>query len=243
MTAKPWRKKRIIGNCTLYLADAVELVPKLKPADHWLMDPPYEAAMHQAKDHAAARGLRIDGGPEAKPLGFDGIDDLRPELVRLAAENCSGWFLAFCSPEGIGHWADHINESVMRYKRACFWHKPDSAPQFNGQGPAFAVEAFVAAWNGKGHARWNGGGKRNLWSVNTNAPDRDGRHTTEKPWRLMAELLQDFTAKWQTVLDPVMGSGSTLVACQKLGRYGVGIEVDPDSFEIACERVWKARYE
>jgi len=43
-----------------------------------------------------------------------------------------------------------------------------------------------------------------------------------------------------TILDPFMGSGTTLVACQKLGRYGIGIEIDPDYFEIACRRVDEA---
>ena len=34
-----------------------------------------------------------------------------------------------------------------------------------------------------------------------------------------------------------MGSGTTLVACQRLGRSGTGIELDPDYFDIACERI------
>ena len=37
-----------------------------------------------------------------------------------------------------------------------------------------------------------------------------------------------------------MGSGTTLVACQKLGRSGIGIEIDPDYFDIACKRVEEA---
>lgn len=42
------------------------------------------------------------------------------------------------------------------------------------------------------------------------------------------------------VLDPFMGSGTTLVACQNLGRQGIGIEIDPEYFEIACRRVDEA---
>jgi len=44
----------------------------------------------------------------------------------------------------------------------------------------------------------------------------------------------------RTILDPFMGSGTTLVACQKLGRAGIGIEIDPEYFAIACKRVDEA---
>ena len=42
------------------------------------------------------------------------------------------------------------------------------------------------------------------------------------------------------VLDPFMGSGTTGVACVKLGRKFIGIEIDPGYFDIACRRIEKA---
>lgn len=65
------------------------------------------------------------------------------------------------------------------------------------------------------------------------------QHPTQKPVALM-EWCLGFLPNAQTILDPFMGSGTTLVACQKLGRQGIGIEIDPDYFDIACKRVEEA---
>ena len=65
-------------------------------------------------------------------------------------------------------------------------------------------------------------------------------HPTQKPVGLLEYLLKTYTLPGQTVLDFTMGSGTTLVACQKLGRLGTGIEIDPEYWTVACERVHKA---
>ena len=62
------------------------------------------------------------------------------------------------------------------------------------------------------------------------------QHPTQKPIALM-EWCLGFLPDTRTILDPFMGSGTTLVACQRLGRQGIGIELDADYFEIACRRV------
>ncbi|MEP5804305.1 MAG: site-specific DNA-methyltransferase [Roseobacter sp.] len=61
-------------------------------------------------------------------------------------------------------------------------------------------------------------------------------HLTQKPVEVMQWCL-GFLPNAQAILDPFMGSGTTLVACQKLGRMGTGIELDPEYFQIACKRV------
>lgn len=56
----------------------------------------------------------------------------------------------------------------------------------------------------------------------------------------MQWVVQNHSQEGDAILDPFMGSGTTLVACAKLGRKGIGIELDPDYFEIACRRVREA---
>lgn len=67
----------------------------------------------------------------------------------------------------------------------------------------------------------------------------DKSHPTQKPVQLM-EWCIGYIKSATTILDPFMGSGTTLVACQKMGRQGTGIELDPEYFEIACKRVDEA---
>jgi site-specific DNA-methyltransferase (adenine-specific) len=231
------------GAVRLYCGDCREILPSLGRVHHTFTDPPYEAHMHEAKREkiaGAARRIRIDGHADPLSLDFASIDGIRAQVTRPLVEMSAGWFLAFCTPEGIAPWRDAIEAAGVRYKRACFWVKPDSAPQFNGQGPAMGVEAFVTAWCGSGHSSWNGGGRRNEFRHNTNQPDREGTHPTEKPVPLMLELVELFSNEGDTILDPFMGSGTTGVACVKRGRNFIGIEIDPKYFDLACRRIGTA---
>ena len=69
--------------------------------------------------------------------------------------------------------------------------------------------------------------------------DGGKKHPTQKPITVM-EWCLGFLPDATTILDPFMGSGTTLVACHKLGRFGTGIEIDPEYWTVACERVHKA---
>ena len=235
----PYSRKEVIGDCTLYLGDCLEVMGVLETVDHVISDPPYEASLHESKN--SLRGpVRVDTGPDLKGLDFAPIDEIRSVVVLAAHPICKGWFIAFCTVEGVFQWAEVINRSQMKYKRACIWVKPDSTPQLNGQGPAQGAECFVTAWCGSGYAKWNAGGKRGVYKHIVNPSDRHGGHPTEKPWRLFFEILTDFTNQGEVILDPFAGSGTTGVACIKSGRKFIGIEKDPKYFDIMCERIQKA---
>lgn len=62
-------------------------------------------------------------------------------------------------------------------------------------------------------------------------------HPTQKPVALLEWLIATYTNPGDTVLDPVMGSGTTAVACARLGRHFVGIEKDATYFEVASKRI------
>lgn len=66
-------------------------------------------------------------------------------------------------------------------------------------------------------------------------------HPTQKPISLMQALVRDFTDPDDLILDPFAGSGTTGVACRRLGRRFIGWERDPKYAEIARSRIDAAR--
>lgn len=78
----------------------------------------------------------------------------------------------------------------------------------------------------------------NIFKVENEKTD-SGLHVTQKPLRLMELLIMLVTLKGQTVLDPFAGSGTTCVAAKKLQRHYIGIEIDPNYVNIACQRISK----
>ena len=106
-------------------------------------------------------------------------------------------------------------------------------------------------WDKKQNDQWTTAQAEMAWT-NLDRPVRtfrfaqceqanEGRkeHPTQKPLALMMWCL-----KWvdgDTILDPFMGSGTTGVACVKLGRKFIGMEIDPRYFDTACRRIEQAQ--
>lgn len=86
----------------------------------------------------------------------------------------------------------------------------------------------------------NQGGALRIFEQNRVALLTEGaEHPTQKPISVMVRSVKHVRDA-DTILDPFAGSGTTLVACAKLGRRGIGIELDPDYFDIAVKRVEEA---
>ena len=64
-----------------------------------------------------------------------------------------------------------------------------------------------------------------------------GNHSTEKPVALIEWILKYYSKEGDVVLDPTMGSGSTGVACKNMNRNFIGIEKDPEIYELAVNRI------
>lgn len=226
------RREILAEGVELYLGDCREILPTIS-CDHIISDPPYEDELH----NAVGRIRRNDGRDMVDTLGFDGINADRSEISRLCVSAASGWVILFTLAEGVRAWRDDLQSAGLKWDTCCFWVKPDSAPRFNGQGPARGAECFVTGWAGSGVRKWNAGGKRGIYTHCVNGPSRHGKHPTEKPISLMREIIEDFTTRDQLICDPFCGSGSTGVAAVHSGRKFIGIERKSEYFDIARHRI------
>lgn len=231
-----------IGDCTLYRGDCLEILPTLGPVDHVITDPPYT---QRTSENMRSRRDMADGGAyigdaKRRRIDFDGVDGREADIVEAALGASRRWVLIFCALEQIGRYE---LAAAQCYVRGTAWHRTNPAPQFTGDRPGQAHEG-AALFHGKGRKRWNRGGSALAWigpTINSvGDPDRGIDHPTPKPEWLMGDAVDALTDPGETICDPFMGSGTTGIACIKLGRKFTGIEIDPHYFDIACRRIEKA---
>lgn len=229
--------------------DCLELLRSIADdsIDVTIMDPPYEAEAHtkgrrtkvSGWRQAAARGESA-GVAQAAPLPFVAITNGQREAVsRDVGRVTRRWIVVFCQVEAAMLWAGALRSADhnVEYIRTMIWTKPNAQPQFTGDRPGHGYESIVVAHR-KGRKRWNGGGRLGVFDHCTVAAGSEkAAHPTTKPLPLMRELVSLFSDPDELILDPFMGSGSTLVAAKQLGRRGHGIELDAGYYEIACRRL------
>lgn len=226
------RVEHLAEGVTLYLGDCREILPTLEDVRHVITDPPYEDELHKAMGSIR----RNDGREMVQDLGFDGINATREGIAAAIVKAAEGWLIVFTLAEGVRAWRDPIQAAGGKWDTTLAWIKPDASPRFNGQGAARGFECAVTAWCGPGYRKWNGGGKRGVYThcVNTG---RQGEHPTEKPLPLMVEIVRDYTQAGELICDPFCGSGTTGVAAVKLGRRFVGIEQNDKWFDLSRRRI------
>lgn len=230
MSARRW--EILHGDCR-------EVLPTLGQVDHVISDPPFEAAAHTKGRRL--NGATLDDGSRAvleAPLSFPAITQVeRMEVSAEIARLTKRWAIVFSQVEAVMEWQRALTTTnELAARRIGVWVKPDAMPQFSGDRPGMGYESIVFAHR-KGRSKWNGGGRVAVFTHNKNTPGGAHHHETQKPLPLMLELVELFTDPDDLVLDPFCGSGTTGVACLRLGRRFIGIERDEKYAAVARERL------
>ena len=207
------------GGITIYHGDCREVLPTLEPVDLVLTDPPYGEVNRESS------GLRVFDKGAADVVTFM-VEELATSLAAL----CRSVYL-FCGIEQVSGYRRALVAAGLS-TRLAIWEKSNPSPM-NGQYLWLSsIEACV--FGRKSGAPFNEHCASPVWRGPIARPQV---HPTEKPLWLMHRLIGASSIHGGSVLDPFMGSGTTLRAAKDMGRRCIGIELEERYCEIAARRL------
>ena len=222
---EPFHKVEI-GACTLYRGDCRDVLPLLPRADAVVTDPPYGIS-YVTNHRKVSKTPGMLQGDDIPPL------DTVQGMVSLIK---TGGAIYICTRMDVAEqWRVALASSGAINKTAIVWDKTNhTAGDLDGD---YGAQTELILFAHKGRHLLRGGRDVNLWRI---PRPEAGDHPTPKPVGLMGRAIRNSSDAGGTILDPFMGSGTTGVACVKLGRKFIGIEIDAGYFDIACRRIEKA---
>lgn len=220
-------RKEIIGDCTLYLGDCMEILPMLQGVDTVITDPPYGMKFD-------TNSKRFSGGQSNNVRRKTQIDPGRDDRIILG-DNKPFDPAPWLSFEHVIIWGSNHFSQKLPLGSTLIWLK-----RYLDKYGSFLSDAEIG-WQKGGYGVYafhapDSPGRRQIDLGVKNPMGAGTAHPSQKPIALMRWCL-DRIATSKLVLDPFMGSGTTGVACVKAGRRFIGIEIDPGYFDIACERI------
>lgn len=234
----------VIGNATLYLGDCREILPGLPKVDAVITDPPYCSGGFSESGKQAAKGMGLRS-ETVRELGWFVNDNMTTAGLCWLMSNVAGWcrrslkqggtLTAFTDWRMAGHLAPAIESSGFRYQNLIVWAKPSA-----GLGTGFRAQHELALHFSNGTPVYHSASHGNVLTC-SRVHSSSREHQTQKPVELMRKIVETVSGESQTILDPFMGSGSTGVAAIESARKFIGIELDPDYFDIACRRIEDAQ--
>lgn len=125
------------------------------------------------------------------------------------------------------------DDAGFKLSSCCIWEK-DSLVL--GRSPyQWISESILFGWGKDGRHKWYAGrAEVNVWHFPK--PKKNTAHPTAKPVPLMAYPIGNSTQRNGIVLDPFLGSGATLIACEQTGRICYGIELDTKYMDVIIRR-------
>ena len=209
----PWRQARIIGDQLLIHGDCREVMAVLPKVDACLTDPPY--------------GVFKKTGTDGKMFGKETIYSTDDKAAGWDVVPASEVFAAIMATKKYVVWGGNYFADIMGASPGVMiWHKKTGNNSY--------ADCEIAWTNATGTTRIF----EHQWCGAFKDSERGQRavHPTQKPIALM-EWCLGFLPDARTVLDPFAGSGTVAVACQRLGRQSISIELDADYWAIMCKRV------
>ena len=219
----------------LQLGDCLEVMKTIKDKsiDAVITDPPYNISKKN-NFHTMCRA-GIDFGEWDK--GFD-LFSYIDEIPRILSKN--GSVVIFNDWKNVGDIARYCESKGLVIKDMLRWEKANPMPRNRDR--RYITDYEVAIWCTNKNAKWtfnrlDNKYQRPLFKGALTKKSEKTLHSTQKPLWLMEDIIKIHTNENDTVLDMFMGSGTTMVACKKLNRNGIGIEKEKKYYDISVKRL------
>jgi DNA modification methylase len=218
----------------LYCADAAEVVPELEEVDLLATDPPY--GVEYSSNFRTERLDVMQGDGKAPEARGQVVEILRASVLRLRRGR---HVYVFGPPEPLREVERLTAHTTLVWDKEIVGMGNLALPR----GPSHEPINFAITQLSKANREDGRGGLsarlRQGSVIRCARPNSLGarRHPSEKPVDVMRQIIESSSCLGELVLDPFMGSGSTIVAAMLTGRRVVGIEKDPKHFEVARGRV------
>lgn len=206
-----------------------------KSVDLVVTDPPYNISKKNNFETMNRQG--IDFGEWDKNVDLLSWMNELPRIVKKGAS-----IIVFNDWRNLGMIAKELEEKGFLIKDIIRWEKTNPMPRNRDR--RYIVDYEFAIWAVENHAKWKFHRQSDKYDrseirvpIASASEKTFGAHPTQKPVKLMEELLLRHSDKNDIVLDPFMGSGSTGIACLNTNRDFIGIELDENYFEIAKKRI------
>ena len=230
----------ICGDCTDRAV--VELVMGGERAEMVTTDPPYGVSVGDKNKflNSIARSNRVEENLENDTLGEEGILAMLRGAFDNAIEQCTAgaaWYVA--APAGPLHllFGQALKERGI-WRQTIQWVKNNATFSPMGVSYHWQCEPIFYGWLPNGAHRWHGGRTQTTaWFIDR--PSKSPEHPTMKPVELVERTIAHASLEGEIVYEPFLGSGTTLIACERLGRKCRAIEIDPGYVAVALER-WAA---
>ena len=230
------RHRLMCGNATF--SSDVQVLTGGAQVDLLLTDPLYNVAlgMNETPEEAARRNRRTDGKivvndcmSNEQFLQFL-CDAFSSAVIELKP---GGTFYVWHS-DSAGYWFRAAMDNVgLKVRQCLIWEK--NSLIMGRQDYQWQHEPCLYGWkDGAAHA-WYSDRKQST-ILRFDKPTRSKEHPTMKPVALIAYQISNSTKPGNSVLDPFGGSGTTLIACEQLGRTCYMMEIDPRYVQVIIDR-------
>lgn len=215
----------LCGDCT-NVSDIEKLMASEK-ADVWITDPPYNVAY-------------IGKTADAMTIENDSMDDASFRAFLIAAYKAADavmkqgavFYIWHADLEGF-NFRGAAKDIGWKVRQCLVWNK--SVLVMGRQDYHWKHEPCLYGWKeGAGHY-W-GSDRKQTTVLDFDKPSRNGEHPTMKPVDLFAYQIKNSSCAGGVVLDSFSGSGTTIIACEQLGRKCRAVEISPAYVAVALQR-------